>query len=186
MEPHGPQRDKGKKGALHTASVICILQKKPYMQVSFCHDFRIAGSLRAEVSHPISCKSRWRERAPHHFLQRIVSTPKFSYLFLSPSLSLSLCLCVVPPLLRRWSWSWHDAASEYDQTTNTVPMESASSNHLYFSVFFLVLCRTGGGRQGSTTAHADCNFFTRAVQWGPAKRRREPCRTRGQRKSNIC
>ena len=104
------------------------------------------------------------------------------------SLLLSRSRCAsawCPPLLRRWSWSWH-AASEYYQTTHTVPMESASSNHLYFSVFFLVLCRTGGGRQGSTTAHADCNFFTRAVQRGPAKRRREPCRTRGQRKSNIC
>ena len=90
-----------KRGALHIAFVICILQKKPYMQVSFCHDFRIAGSLRAEVSHPISCKSRWRERAPHHFLQRIVSTPKFSYLFLSLSLALvvplrALCVSLGP------------------------------------------------------------------------------------------
>ena len=34
MKPHELQSDKA-KNALHTASVICILQKKPYMQVSF-------------------------------------------------------------------------------------------------------------------------------------------------------
>ena len=34
MKPHEPQGDKA-KNALHTSSVICILQKKPYMQDSF-------------------------------------------------------------------------------------------------------------------------------------------------------